>query len=168
MMLVILIRTTYTLLAATALLFELVPWTREAFVKYGKTRNRPENTSNSGPGTAAAWFAQKTVPKSSFAHFYSFGIVVSSIFIADLFSWSRCQAHDVAEANGTSISLSPLRFILSLGFGLADDADSRNVAYPRTSAILAFGMYTLHIILRLKESLRDQPRSSARIHIGQF
>ncbi|KAI8322019.1 hypothetical protein GQ54DRAFT_297628 [Martensiomyces pterosporus] len=167
-----LLRSTYVLLASIALAFELFPWTREAFIKYGKTRraDAPDSAEDSASEKslfvrALEWFAQQTVPKYMFAQFYSIGVIVSALLTMDIVGWNKYQT------NQHLASVAPkfyLQFYMDLEENQFGHPRGHFVAFPHKLAIIALGMYNLHVILRLKETVYDQPATNARMHVGQY
>ncbi|KAJ2235975.1 hypothetical protein IWW45_002161 [Coemansia sp. RSA 485] len=43
-----------------------------------------------------------------------------------------------------------------------------SIKSPHMAALLTLLMYIIHVALRLKETVRDQPKTDARMHIGQY
>ncbi|KAJ1963405.1 Steroid 5 alpha-reductase 3 [Dipsacomyces acuminosporus] len=181
MLLSYLLRSIYVLLSAIALGFEVAPWTREAFVKYGKTRSTaPNNAQGKGKGgaqanaraseqsavaKALAWFAQLTIPKYLFVQFYSLGVIVSALLTVDIIGWNKYQTSTQLAGSTPTFYLQNYMALEGHVLGHARD---HFVAFPHSLAILALGMYNIHIIVRLKETVYDQPATKAQMHIGQY
>ncbi|KAJ2722878.1 hypothetical protein GGI07_003005 [Coemansia sp. Benny D115] len=194
MLVAYLIRSTYALLATIALAFELVPWTREAFVKYGKTRskvdNKPSNNNHNngsvaGPAKSAnsfivalvSWFSGLTVPKHFFAQFYILGAISSLVLLLDLLHARWIHSQLASQQRQTDKALGYLfKYFMDwesraehLYYGLSGKSTATTfVEHPHGVAIASLSLYTLHVLLRLKESLYDQPKTNARMHIGQY
>ncbi|KAJ1724668.1 hypothetical protein LPJ53_001096 [Coemansia erecta] len=171
-MLLQVIRATYVVLACTALAFEFVPWTREAFVKYGKTRAAAataqedcEHIPRSPVARAVQWFSMQTVPKNLFWHFYALGAAICMMLMLDLGIWIADPTETRHHQQTLSAPSGTLKPVLRL---LAQCDNSTSVASPHITAVLLLGMYGVHVVLRLKEALYDQPATSARMHIGQY
>ncbi|KAJ1890434.1 hypothetical protein LPJ66_007480 [Kickxella alabastrina] len=183
------IRSVYAFFALLALVFEAFPWTRDTFVKYGKTReeakeeaaepvqgasdsstasiagNRDSGERSESASTVPQRFAQMTVPKHTFSHFYIFGTICSALVTLDIINWVKGQSgSQLPEATAKCF----IQLYISweqriLGSGLATV-----VAFPHKITVLALTMYNVHIMLRLKESAYDQPATKARMHISQY
>ncbi|KAJ2372343.1 hypothetical protein IW150_004162 [Coemansia sp. RSA 2607] len=172
------IRATYAVLASIALIFELVPWTREAFVKYGKTRAAEQEDRDFVPKSpvvrAFQWFSTQTVPKNLFWHFYALGATICVLLMLDLSTWitDLTGTRDQQQLSSAwSASLEPMlrRLAKCGGFSMSwGNTTPILVASPHVATVLSLGMYSVHVILRLKEALYDQPATSARMHIGQY
>ncbi|KAJ2082964.1 hypothetical protein H4R24_001158 [Coemansia sp. RSA 988] len=148
----------YALLAGLAIAFELVPFTREAFVKYGKTRSASPAVRGvmrqSWPAATVRLCVSATVPKNLFAQFYYVGAAVGSLLMLDFVCLSR-----------TSLPRSLQLLEASLQW---INRGSIHAAAPGRIALLGLAMYNVHVFVRLKESVFDQPATSARMHVGQY
>ncbi|KAJ2610280.1 hypothetical protein H4S08_003678 [Coemansia sp. RSA 1365] len=157
MFFVYLLRSVYALLAGLAIAFELAPCTREAFVKYGKTRVTPTirgGMCQSWPAVAARLCASATVSKNLFSQFYYVGAAVGSMLMLDLVCPPRSglpRSFQLLEAGLRWISRSDI-----------------HAAVPDRIALLGLGMFNVHVFVRLKESALDQPATGARMHVGQY
>ncbi|KAJ1779320.1 hypothetical protein IW142_000938 [Coemansia sp. RSA 564] len=176
MIAVVLIQSIYVLLTAIAFAFELVPWTREAFVKYGRTRStRTAAAAAQGtvcaPGTATTLerFTAMTVPKNWFSQFYWTGAVVGSLVLLDavLWIWRSCRfgAQDLTHTHTFAAAVQLESWI--------DRDPPETVPAAETSsrvlaAVVGLSMYCIHIAIRLKECVFDQPTTDARMHVGQY
>ncbi|KAI9502862.1 3-oxo-5-alpha-steroid 4-dehydrogenase-domain-containing protein [Coemansia spiralis] len=168
-MLILLIRFAYALLACVAVLFELVPWTREAFVKYGKTRSKPPSHSNEHVNDGVlTLFSHITVKKNHFAHFYTVGTLINALLAIDIVNWVNAPNSTEPLYTETHPLWSLLRYCIALDAEYFGDGGGIHAMFPSSFALLALSMYGLHVLVRLKESLCDQPASDARIHIGQL
>ncbi|KAJ2888307.1 hypothetical protein FB639_000730 [Coemansia asiatica] len=176
-MILSLVRGIYLVLAGLALAFELAPWTREAFVKYGKTRS--EDPADKGNRRAPqflsakdllSWFSQQTVPKNWFWHFYFVGAAVGIVLALDLFGQALGQTKPLfdlcSEMMSTANAWLPLAFEKRAAGIIGAGSDMIKGSYK--SALLALSMYNAHVMLRLKETMYDQPITCARMHIGQY
>ncbi|KAJ2787491.1 hypothetical protein GGI15_000678 [Coemansia interrupta] len=172
-MLVQIVRSTYAVLACIALAFELVPWTREAFVKYGKTRAAAQVNGGHIPRTPVAkavrWFSTQTVPKNLFWHFYALGVAVCMLLMLDLGSWIADPTETRHHRQQTSwVTSDTLGLVRRLAVKCGYSAPVTSPHMTTVLLLLLLGMYGVHVVLRLKEALYDQPATSARMHIGQY
>lgn len=175
MILVYILRAVYTVLSCFALAFELFPWTRETFVRYGKTRKTSEGSERRSNGLLS-WFASLTLPKYLFSQFYCFGVIFSALLTIDIIDWSKNSTSYEAnmEQHSSPWGLLSVRFMaldrwLTGINGLVSDGDySMFVGIPNQLVIMALGMYNIHIIIRLKETVYDQPATKAKMHVGQY
>ncbi|KAJ2765353.1 hypothetical protein IWQ57_004811, partial [Coemansia nantahalensis] len=156
--LALLLRLLYAALTAVAAAFALAPWTREAFVRYGKTR--PPQTRHPAPAAALRWFASRTVPKNWFSHFYYVGAGLGALLLSDVGRWPW-----IGPGSGTHSA--PWGLVPRLAALLGDQREAF-ASTPSAHAILALAMYNAHVLVRLKESVFDQPATDARMHIGQY
>ncbi|PIA14713.1 hypothetical protein COEREDRAFT_10139 [Coemansia reversa NRRL 1564] len=157
MLFVYLLRSVYALLAGLAIAFELAPCTREAFVKYGKTRVTSTirgGMCQSWPAVAARLCASATVSKNLFSQFYYVGAAVGSMLMLDLV----CPPH-----SGLPRSFQVLEASLQW-----TNHGGIHAAVPDRIGLLGLGMYNVHVFVRLKESVLDQPTTGARMHVGQY
>ncbi|KAJ2295514.1 hypothetical protein IWW55_005423 [Coemansia sp. RSA 2706] len=168
-----LLRGVYALLAAIAIAFELVPWTREAFVKYGRTRGV-------GSGPPPAWtrlpcaevverFASATVPKNLFSQFYWVGAMAACLVLLD----SLLGLWHVGSSNVHDSSFGLVHAFLGhidtwAGHPAPQAVVRAAMDSRRLAAIAGLSMYTGHVLARLKETVCDQPATQARMHIGQY
>ncbi|KAJ2497590.1 hypothetical protein IWW47_003605 [Coemansia sp. RSA 2052] len=184
MILVYFLRFTYAALAGIALAFELAAWTREAFVRYGRTRNRHDvpatptqaivtrgehgSRADTSPRYAATlhMLSSWTVPKNLFSQFYSVGAIVSGLLTIDTISW--CSSQAAPERAGTGARLFVHRY-MDFERRLFGYAQSEAPAVcPSKLAVLALVLFTIHVLIRLKECVYDQPVTDARMHAGQY
>ncbi|KAJ2818104.1 hypothetical protein IWW50_005935, partial [Coemansia erecta] len=176
-----LIQSVYALLTAIAVGFELVPWTREAFVKYGRTRSarpkaqgRPSRGAQSisrAPWLAAAleWFAATTVPKNWFSQFYWTGAAVGGLVLLDTVLWLwRSRSYSPGLQEPAPCFVFAAAALLERWIGRAPQAAPTAIGSRGLAAVAGLTMYSIHIVVRLKETVCDQPISSARMHIGQY
>ncbi|KAJ2899290.1 hypothetical protein IWW38_001054 [Coemansia aciculifera] len=179
MSLVFLIRFSYAALACIALSFELAPWTREAFVKYGRTRSQPGVTTAQIPGarsrasTGSSWsaaalriFASWTVPKNLFSQFYCVGAIASGLLTIDAIAWCNSQASP--ELAGTAPRLFVHRYMDFEQQLFGSTQTTVPAVCPSKLAVLALVLFTTHVLIRLKECIYDQPATDARMHVGQY
>ncbi|KAI9477387.1 3-oxo-5-alpha-steroid 4-dehydrogenase-domain-containing protein [Coemansia mojavensis] len=154
---VLLLQSIYALLAAIALAFELVPWTRNAFVKYGRTRDANVDAlrlrSTSLCAVLLTRFSSLTVSKNLFSHFYWIGAFSGWLVLLDVAIWLW---------SGHSTIFSPVSTLESW------DLAGHTALGRRSSMVVGLLMYNIHVLLRLKETVCDQPVSSAQMHIGQY
>ncbi|KAJ2499804.1 hypothetical protein GGH96_003237 [Coemansia sp. RSA 1972] len=175
MIAVALIQSIYVLLTAIAFAFELVPWTRDAFVKYGRTRSTrtpaAAQVTERAPGIATVLerFAAVTVPKNWFSQFYWTGAVVGSLVLVDavLWIWRSCRpgAQDLTHTHVFAVAA-----LLESWIG-RDPLETVPAAETSTrvlAAVVGLSMYCIHIATRLKECVFDQPTTDARMHVGQY
>ncbi|KAJ2885868.1 hypothetical protein H4R27_001072 [Coemansia aciculifera] len=178
MILIYTLRFIYAALACTALAFALAPWTREAFVKYGRTRTQCETTEKGAQPTGAVTsrgtllsaalnlYASWTVPKNLFSQFYCVGAIVGGLLTIDTIAW--CDSQAVPELSSTDMRLFLHRYMAFEQWLLGSTQSEVPTAYPSKLAVLALVLFTIHVLIRLKECVYDQPSTDARMHIGQY
>ncbi|KAJ2689152.1 hypothetical protein IWW39_001706 [Coemansia spiralis] len=169
----------YAALAGIALVFALAPSTREVFVKYGRTRDKPE-TAAKGTQTSGAragrstilaaalhLCASWTVPKNLFTQFYCVGAIISGLLTIDTIAWCNSQA--TPELSGADQRFFGHRYLLFEQWLFGGSSQSRvPIADPSRLAVLSLVLFTIHVLIRLKECVYDQPLTDARMHIGQY
>ncbi|KAJ1726758.1 hypothetical protein LPJ61_004981, partial [Coemansia biformis] len=165
LLLALLLRLLYALLAGIAAAFALAPWTREAFVRYGKTRQPLATHGRPARQAAAAVvalerFAAWTVPKNWFSQFYYVGAGVGIPLLLGECHWAWFH-------RGPRLPGMPAARVLGIAALLEHPRDG-SIAAPSAHAALALLMYVAHVLVRLKETVFDQPPTDATMHIGQY
>ncbi|ORX73797.1 hypothetical protein DL89DRAFT_289504 [Linderina pennispora] len=161
MFLAYLSRLVFTSMATVALTFEAVPWMREAFIKYGKTRP----VAKTDPTSLLGRFARATVSKNMFAQFYAIGVIVSAALTADFSNWYQFKAQQAMDAAPERFYF---RFYMQLEYWLLGATRESFIDAPTSALLLAMGMYNLHVILRLYETVYHQPATKAQMHVGHY
>ncbi|KAJ2780904.1 Steroid 5 alpha-reductase 3 [Coemansia javaensis] len=153
MLICVLLRALYGGLAALAAAFALAPWTRDAFVRYGKTRRAGGRAAG-----ALARAASMTVPKNWFAHFYYVGAATGAVLALDMAGWGWPPAGLVLWAAA---------LLERLGGG-GGSGSSAFAASPGAHTGLVLALYNTHVAVRLAESVASQPATDAAMHVGQY
>ncbi|KAJ2658225.1 hypothetical protein IW148_004781 [Coemansia sp. RSA 1199] len=175
MIVVVLIQSVYVLLTAIAFAFELVPWTRDAFVKYGRTRSTRTTAAAQGTvgapliATALEQFAAMTVPKNLFSQFYWTGAVVGSLVLLDavLWIWRSCRP-GAQDLTCTHMFAAAVQLESWIGRDPPDTVPAAETSTRALAAVVGLSMYCIHVATRLKECVFDQPTTDARMHVGQY
>ncbi|KAJ2483809.1 Steroid 5 alpha-reductase 3, partial [Coemansia sp. RSA 2320] len=182
MILVNFLRYSYAVLAGLGLVCELVPWTREALIRYGRTMTKPDddatkdkdkqaaaaraNASPSRLSAAMIHYAAWKVPKSLFTHFYIVGAIVSGLLTIDTIAWFNSQS-EFQHTGAAPHHFIPRILAFEQWLAGSIQSDVHDVR-PDRLAVLALALFTLHVLLRLKESAYDQPATSAKMHASQY
>ncbi|KAJ2796295.1 hypothetical protein H4S07_006261, partial [Coemansia furcata] len=180
MILIYIVRFTYAALTCTALAFALAPWTREAFVKYGRTRSQCEtaakgaDTTGAGAGssggsifsTALRMYTSWTVSKNLFSQFYCVGTIIGGLLTIDTIAW--CNSHFAPELSATGLRFFVHRYIALEQWLSGSTPSELPIPPPSKLAALALTLFTIHVLIRLKECVYDQPLTDAQMHIGQY
>ncbi|KAJ2159514.1 hypothetical protein GGF46_002970 [Coemansia sp. RSA 552] len=115
----------------------------------------------------ARQFATWTVPKNWFAQFYYIGTVVGLALLLDVALC--CGLH-----SGSRLLRPPVGVVARAMATLEQKIipwrtnGSAYLGIPDMPALVALLMYNAHVLVRLKETVVDQPTTSAKIHIGQY
>ncbi|KAJ2084560.1 hypothetical protein GGI09_007213 [Coemansia sp. S100] len=111
-------------------------------------------------------YASCTVPKNLFSQFYCVGAIVGGLLTIDTIAW--CDSQAVPELPATDVGFFIHRYIAFEQWLLGAAQSEVPTAYPSKLAVLALVLFTVHVLIRLKECVYDQPSTDARMHIGQY
>ncbi|KAJ1951368.1 hypothetical protein FBU59_000199 [Linderina macrospora] len=148
-------------MATVALTFEAVPWMREAFIKYGKTRT----ATSTGSTALLDRLSRATVPKNMFAQFYAIGVIISAALTIDFSNWYQFKARPMTVDVPEEFYF---RFYMRFESWLFGATRESFIDGPTSALLLAMGMYNVHVILRLYETVNHQPASKAQMHVGHY